>query len=68
MDLGDIKDVVGIIDRTVGSHSFNGQVEEEPNKKTENEGSTQRPEKSSEREASPKVYSGSERMKNTAER
>lgn len=40
MDLGDIKDVVGIIDRTVGSHSFNGQVEEEPNKKTENEGST----------------------------
>lgn len=33
MDLGDVKDVVGIIDRTMGSHSFNGQVEEEPNKK-----------------------------------
>lgn len=39
MDLGDIKDVTEIIDRTMEAQSFHWQVEEEELiKKTENEG------------------------------
>lgn len=45
MDLCDIKDVVEIIDSTMGSQSFNLQVEEEELiKKTENKGPTLKPE------------------------